>query len=122
MIRPNEIQSVAATVTVADAAVGSNIPQNMFRYVYKVKVTNLNAGPNLVSIGKRENGAGATTNLDNVQATLVNDLFEDGDLKEDAVPLYVIGGAGAVGVSTFRAVCSAGTAMVTVWYKDAPSE
>ena len=82
------LRTVVATVTNADANVGLAIPANMRRAIYKIKATNLFAGINLLTLGKRENGAGATTVMDYIQAVLQYDIWNEPDeLKEDAAPL-----------------------------------
>lgn len=123
------LKTVTVTVTNADADVGSAIPQNMRRAIYKIKATNLFAGVNLLTLGKRENGAGATTVVDRIQAVLIYDLYESPDeLKEDSAPLYIVEGpfvsptVPAVGTSHVRAVCSAaGQMYLSLWYTDSPA-
>jgi hypothetical protein len=121
------LRTVTAIVTPADTDVGSTIPQNMRRAIYKIKVTNLGIGPNLVILGKRENwvAPAATVVIDYIQAAIQYDIWNDPDeLKEDSAPLYIVEGSGlsALGVvqpSNVRAVCDAGlTAYMTLWYVD----
>jgi hypothetical protein len=121
-IKRDELKTAVATITPADANVGSAVPANMFRFIYKLKVTNLFAGANLLTLGKRENGAGATTVIDYVQAATQYETWNDPDeLKEDAAPLYIIGGKGSTGDSYVRAVTNNGNAYLTLWYVDAPA-
>jgi hypothetical protein len=123
MAKKNALQTAVFAVNNVDANIGTQIPQNMFRYIYRVKWTNLFNGPNLLTLGKRENGAGATTVVDTFQAALQYDNDVDPDeLREESLPLYAIGGTGATGASFLRAVCSAaGTFALTIWYEDAPT-
>jgi len=110
-------------VSNVDAAVGSAIPANMRRCIYKVKATNLFAGANRLTLGKRENGAVGTTVMDYIQTALIYDIWNDPDeLKEDSAPLYIVEGAGTTGASTIRALCSAaGNFYLTIWYEDTPA-
>jgi len=125
------LKTITVTVTNADADVGSAIPQNMRRAIYKIKATNLFAGPNLLTLGKRENWvAAATVVVDYIQAVLQYDIWDSPDeLKEDSAPLYIVEGAIAsaadatwgvtTGPSHVRAVCgAAGQMYLTLWYED----
>jgi len=120
MISRDELLQAVATVTNADADIGTAIPANKRRFIYRIKLVNAFAGPNLLTLGKRENGAGATTPIDYVQLAVQYDIFRDPEeLKEDAAPLYIIEGAGAGGASHMRGVMDAGNAYLSYWYVDA---
>lgn len=123
MPKKNALQTATFTVTAVDGNLGTQIPQNMFRYIYRIKWINNFNGPNLLTLGKRENGAGATTVVDTFQAALQYDQDADpSEIREASVPLYAIGGTGTGGTSFLRGVCSAaGTFTVTIWYEDAPT-
>jgi hypothetical protein len=122
MPKPDEFKTVKANVTVADANIGSAIPQNMNRYIYRVKFLNQFAGPNKFTLGKREDGAVVTTNIDDFQTVLQYDTEVDPDeLKEDMLPLYNVGGK-ITGDSYVRAFTDAGNGVVTLWYVDAPAQ
>lgn len=120
-MKKDAIRQATFVVTNADANIGTQIPQDHNRYIYRVKWINLFAGINQLVFGKRENGAGATTTVDTFQATLLNDQDTDPEdgLKEDAVPLYTIGGTGTGGTSFLRAVATQNTMILTIWYEDA---
>ena len=118
----DELRTVVAAITTVDANVGSAIPQNMRRFIYRIKVVNEFNGNNLLTLGKRENGAGATTAVDYIQSAVLYDTYVDpGELKEDAAPLYTVEGKGSTGDSYIRAVTDQGNAYLTVWYIDAPA-
>lgn len=123
MPKKDALQTAVYTVTNADANLGSEIPQNMYRFIYRIKTVNNFAGPNVLTLGKRENGAGATTNIDVFAAAVQYEQDADpGVLLEDSIPIHKIGGRGTTGASNLRGVCSAaGTFTVTVWYEDAES-
>ena len=105
MLKRDDIKTTVATVTTADANVGSAIPQNMRRFIYRIKAINIHTGANLLTLGKREDGAGVTTTIDYVQFATQYEIFPDPDeLKEDSAPLYVIEGKGTTGDSYLRAV------------------
>lgn len=118
----DELQEVSGAVG-ADATIGTLIPQNMVRFIYRIKFINNGVGANQLVLGKRENGAGATTDIDTVQAAVANEMiFDPDELEEDAVPLYKIYGApGNVAVapnSAVRARTTAGAGIFTYWYVD----
>jgi hypothetical protein len=123
MINPDELRTQEGAVTTADANFGSAIPQNMKRCIYRVKVQNEYDGANLLTLGKRENGAGATTTVDVFQSALQYDIFTDPEqLQENSEPLYEVGGKGDTGDSYVRAVTDNGNAYLTIWYVDKPAE
>ena len=122
----NELQVVTQTIVVAPGAiVGSNIPTNYTRYIYRFKIQSL-FGAQTFTLGRRENGAGATTAMDIFYRPLINDgIFDPEDgVKEDSIPLYRVGGPislnGAViaGASNVWAFVDVGTAYLTYWYID----
>jgi hypothetical protein len=116
------LRTTVAAITTAEANVGSAVPENMRRFIYRVKVNNQYAGANLLTLGKRENGAGATTTVDYFQTSVQYETDTDPDeLKEDAAPLYIIEGGGDTGDSYLRAVTDNGNAYLTIWYIDAPA-
>lgn len=122
----DDLKTEVATIDDTDANVGSAVPANMRRYIYKIKAINEHAIANLLTLGKRENGAGATTTIDYVRWATQYETWNDPDeLKEDSAPLYIVEGKGADGDSYLRAVTSLVTAGVgaylTIWYIDAPA-
>ncbi len=122
MINNDELRTYVAAVTAVEANFGSAIPANHNRYIYRVKMQNLQNGNNLLTLGKRENGAGATTVVDYIQAALQYDFITDPEqLEENAAPLYIIGGKGSTGDSYVRAVTDNGNAYLTIWYVDKPA-
>jgi len=122
MLKREDLRTTVATVTTADANIGSAVPQNKRRFIYRIKVINEYDGANLLTLGKRENGAGSTTTIDYVQLATLYDIFPDPEeLHEDSVPLYIIEGAGSSGSSYLRAVTGSGNAYLTIWYIDAPA-
>jgi hypothetical protein len=132
MINRDELKTSPPTAVVAlavnEVTVGSPIPQNHRRFIYRVKFINSVAGPNAVSLGKRENGAGVTTAVDVIQAAVVNEVVEDPEeLMENSAPIYVIDGPpGQIPVvagnnSLVRAYTDNGAGIFTYWYIDAPA-
>ena len=118
----DELRTQTAQVTTVDADFGSAIPANMRRYIYAIKVVNEYGGNNLLTLGKREDGASSTTVVDYWQAATQYELLVHPDeLKEDALPLYVVEGKGSTGDSYLRAVTDLGNAYLTIWYVDAPA-
>lgn len=122
MPKASEIQTVYTAAIGADADVGLAVPANMRRYIYQIEATNQFAGANQLTLGKREDGAGATTTIDELQFTLQYDYLPkpDGPLTEDALPLYIIEGPGTTGNSFIRATTDNGPADLIIRYVDAP--
>lgn len=122
----DELKTATGAVAGADQTLGASIPQNMRRFIYRLRFTNLGAGANQLLVGKRENGAGATTNIDTLQAQVPGDFTDPEELHEDSAPLYTIDGPpGNVPValasqSLVRFATTAGAAIVTYWYIDEP--
>ena len=129
MINRDELKTVAVAVTAADVQIGTNVPVNMRRFIYRLEFINTINAPNLFTLGKRENGAGATTNVGYVQAAVQFQMEADpAELHEDSAPLFIVEGPASsdviipVGASSVRGFCSgAGTGFVTLWYIDAPA-
>jgi len=125
----SELKTVTAAVTAAEATIGTVVPNNMRRYIYKIKFINTINAANLFTLGKRENGAGATTTIDQIQTAVQHQMETDPDvLYEDSAPLYIIEGPASsdaitpVGTSLVRGACSgAGTGFITLWYVDTPA-
>lgn len=129
----NEIRTVTAAIAVgagAEATIGSAIPENMRRFIYRIKFTNGAVALNQLLLGKRENGAVVTTNIDTIQTVVAQEVVTDPDeLKEDSAPLYIVDGPpGNVGTtvvlaanSLLRAYATAGVGIITLWYADAPA-
>ena len=121
------IKTVVATIGVAEANVGSAIPSNMRRVIYRWKWINTFVGANVISLKKIENG-GASALLDYGSATLVNDqLVDPEELKEDSAPLFIVEGPPDttdplyVGTSYIRAVATGASMYLTIWYEDTPA-
>jgi hypothetical protein len=122
MISRDELLQAVDTITNVEANFHTAIPANFRRFIYRIKLVNAFNGANVLTLGKRENGAGATTVVDYVNLAVQYDMYVDPDeLEEDAIPLYIIEGAGAAGDSYIRAVMSAGNAYLSMWYVDAPA-
>jgi len=123
-MKVDSIKTVTVTVTPAEADVGSAIPQDTKRSIYKIKVTNLVAGANRTQLRKIENG-GASTLIDQFQQEVLGENWYDpDDLKEDSAPLYIVEGpvvtptTPAAGTSHIRAMTDVGNAYMTLWYVD----
>jgi len=118
----DELRTTSGFIGVA-AAFGSAVQQNMRRSIYKVRITNEFAGPNLITLSKQENGA-ILPAIDFFHPAVQYEQIDDPeDLHEDSAPLYIIEGAGTGGASNLRAASAGGanTAYLTIWYSDAPA-
>ncbi|MFA6358891.1 MAG: hypothetical protein WCY09_09575 [Candidatus Omnitrophota bacterium] len=121
----DEILSFTGAVAAADATFGSAIPVDVTRYIWRIRwISNLGAEQLLV--GRRENGAGATTNIDTLDARVPGQQQDPEELHEDSAPLYVIRGGPSRGqtatvppsTSLFRLATTVGAGTVTIWYTD----
>ncbi len=129
MLNRSELKTVSVPVGLVEVTVGSAIPPNMSRYIYRAKFINSFAGPNQLLIGSRENGAVGTTNLDTIQAAVqFEEIYDPDELHEDSAPIYTIHGgpaqtipapAAAPATSLVRAATTAGVGILTLWYLDA---
>ncbi|MBU2060178.1 MAG: hypothetical protein KKB38_20905 [Gammaproteobacteria bacterium] len=127
MINRDELKTVTGAIAGADQTLGSAIPQNMRRFIYRVRFINLGVGVNQLLIGKRENAAGATTNIDTLESNVAGEMITDPDeLHDDSAPLYVVDGPPgnvpvAVGFNSLvRVATSAAAGIATYWYVDEP--
>jgi len=80
-----------AVITANQAAyqsLGSKIPSNMRRYVYRIRTTNQDAAANKLTIARGP--AGSEVAIDYIQAALQYEIYLDPDeLKVDAAPIYI---------------------------------
>ena len=121
MLKISEIQTVSVAVTIADTAVGTAVPANFFRYILKWKAWNGLVGPNLITLGKSEEG-GATETLDIANFSIPYEVWSDPEqILEISAPLFRISSLTAALASTPMVVGSAGAGYLTLWYIDAPS-
>ena len=128
MLNRDELKIAFAATVGADQTVGSAIPVNMRRFIYRVRFDNLAAGLNTLVVGKRENGAVGTTVIDTLTANVTGDYTDPEELHEDSAPLYVIDGGPSGGATattppstSLVRFASPGTGNVTYWYVDEPA-
>lgn len=107
-----------AIVTADNAAyqsIGSQIPENMRRYVYFIKVINQHGGANELTIARGP--AAAEAEVDYVQATNQYDIWEYPEaLPENAAPIYIFETVDEY----IRVVCDNGDCKVFIIYVDEP--
>lgn len=127
MLNRDQIRTVTMAITNVDQAIGSNVPINMRRFIYRYRWVSTFNGLNAVAIGSRENGAGATTWLDGLTTVVIGQMETDPeDLNENSAPLVIINGPAQspiitpVGNTTVRAMCTE-TGQLVLWYIDAPA-
>lgn len=122
----DELLSVTGAVGLVEATLGSAVPVDRVRYIWRIRFIST-VGAQQLLVGKRENGAVGTTNIDTLQAAVPLEMITDPDeLKEDAAPLYVIKGGPSGGVtatvppstSLVRLATTVGAGIVTYWYSD----
>lgn len=112
MVRKEGLQSERYSVTAVEADKGTVVPSNMRRYIYRVKVQDDSGAANLVEFKKQLAPAAAIV-VDQFRLVTPNETYVDPDeLKEDALPLYIIEGG-----YTMRAV-GTGNASLLLEYED----
>jgi len=84
------VTAVEADLVATGEAATSVVPANMRRYIYRVKVQDDSAAPNLVELKKQILPAAAEV-VDQFRLVLASESYVDPDeLKEDALPLYIL--------------------------------
>jgi len=118
MIDKRGLQSVRFDVTAVEADIGSAIPVNMRRYIYRVKVQDDSGAPNLVELKRLLTGAAAVV-VDQFRLAVADETYVDPEeLKEDALPIYIVtGSTSAAVVQNLRAV-GTGNASLLLEYED----
>lgn len=114
MVDKRALNSVVGTITNAGVAFGSEVPANMRRYIYKIKTANQFAGANQLSFG-HQTDVPAEVILDYIEHATQYEMWNDpDDLKEDALPIYIIpGGSQPYGIT------DNGDCYVYIEYEDA---
>lgn len=97
MIDKRGLQSVWGKVTTAPGdtkigvVVGTEVASNMRRYIYKIKTNNQYAGANQLRLGYSDDEGETATTLDYIDHATEHEMWNDPDeLKEDALPIYII--------------------------------
>lgn len=117
MIDKRGLQSQLGLATAGGAAIGTVVPANMRRYIYKIKTANQVVGPNQLVLWYTPD-AGVTLlpagGLDYIEHAVQYGMWNDPDeLKEDALPIYIIPAGNQLwGVGT-------GNCYVYILYEDA---
>jgi len=109
------LQPYLGTVTNAGLVFGTEVPSNMRRYIYKIKTNNQFAGANQLDFGYSEDEGASHTTLDYIDHATEHEMWNDPDeLKEDALPIYII----PSGNKMYGKAGSAGNIYVYVLYED----
>lgn len=105
-----------AVVTANIAAyqsLGTAIPANMRRYVYRIKTVNLLAGLNELTLARGP--AASEVAIDYLPAATENEVYIDPDeLKEDSAPIYIFEAAD----TNIRVITNNGNMRVFIVYAD----
>jgi len=112
-------QSLRTAVVVANNAayqsLGTAIPANMRRYVYRIKTVNQIAGLNELTLARGP--AAAEVPIDYIAAVTQNEVYIDPDeLKEDSAPIYIFEAAD----TNIRVITDNGNMRVFIIYADEP--
>jgi hypothetical protein len=101
MIDKRGLQSLQDTATTAGGVIGTEVPDNMRRYIYKIKTANQYNGANQLELGYSKDGGTTHTTLDYIDHTVQHDMWNDPDtLHEDSLPIYIIPGGNKTYVIT----------------------
>ncbi len=118
MVDKRGLQSERYAVTAAEADIGSDVPVNMRRYIYRVKVQDDSGAPNLVEL-KSQLGIAAAVVVDQFRLAVADETYVDPDeLKEDALPLYIIEGSTSATVGMSMRAVGTGNASLLLEYED----
>lgn len=117
MVDKRALNSVLCAVTTISTVFGSVVPTNMRRYIYKIKTVNQQAGDNEIDFGHAVAALlPAHTTLDYIDHATEHEMWNDPDeLKENAVPIYIIPAANQI-----YAQSNNGDAWLYILYEDAP--
>ncbi len=122
MPKREELTEVTLTATTAEANLGTAVPQNMKRYIYRVKVVNKHTVANELTLGHRL-GSASTTTLDKYQCSVQYETQVDPDeIKEDSLPIHegVVGKLSGTDERYLRVVTDNGDMEITILYADGP--
>jgi len=87
------LQWARGTITAAGVTFGTVVATNMRRYIYKIKTANQFAGANQLQFGY--DTAGVPTVMDYIEHATQYEMWNDPDeLREDALPIYIIPAGG----------------------------
>ena len=118
MVDKRGLQSVRFPVTGVEADIGSAVPVNMRRYIYRVKVQDDSGAPNLVELKSLLTGAAAVV-VDQYRLAVADETYVDPDaLKEDALPIYIVEGSTSAAVVRHLRVVGTGNASILLEYED----
>ena len=119
MVDKRGLQSNRYAVTAAEADIGTDVPVNMRRYIYRVKVQDDSGAANLVEL-KSQLGAAAAVVVDQFRLVTPDETYVDPDeLREDALPLYIIEGSTSKTVGMSLRAVGTGNASILLEYEDA---
>ena len=91
MVDKRGLQSLQDTATTAGGVIGTEVPDNMRRYIYKLKMANQFAGANQLELGYSDDNGATHTTLDYIEHATQYEMWNDPDvLPEDALPIYII--------------------------------
>lgn len=106
----------ALTNVAAGNVIGSVVPANMRRYIYKLKVNNEVVGPNELVFGHSVDNGVTLIELDRIPFQVVGGIWNDPDeLTDDALPIYIIPAGAQISGLTDN-----GIVRVYALYEDAP--
>jgi len=118
MVDKRGLQSKRYEVTAGEADIGNDVPVNMRRYIYRVKVQDDSGAANLVEL-KSQLGDEDAVVVDQFRLVTPHETYVDPDeLREDALPLYIIEGSTSATVGMSLRAVGDGDASLLLEYED----
>ena len=117
------LQTAKVTIAANDTYenLATAIPQNIRRYVYKIKIIKDSGGAaSLITIADRLGTAAETEKDLWYLATPYETLVDPDELKEDSAPLYIFEGSSSTADRYIRVKSTLLGVIVTIWYCDEP--
>ena len=91
MVDKRGLQTQRGTATISGGVIGTEVAENMRRYIYKIKTANQYAGANQLEMGYSDDEGATHTTLDYIEHAEQYDMWNDPSvLNEDALPIYII--------------------------------
>jgi len=99
------LQPLLVTAGIATGVIGTLVPANMRRYIYRIKTNNQFAGANQLRLGYSPLVV-AITDLDYIDHVLQHDMWLDPEvLLDDAAPIYIVPAGNYIYVITDAGDC-----------------
>lgn len=100
------LQTQFGTAAAVGAVLGTQVPDNMRRYIYRIKTNNQVAGANQLYLAYTDDAGVTLYDIDYIDHALQHEMVVDPDeLTEDSLPIYIIPGGYYLWVVTDNGNC-----------------